>query len=110
MEAPKNAALRSAIEMLGSQRALADALGITPVAVGQWLQEGCNKNARRVPPKQCVRIERLTNGVVSRRDLRPDDWQDFWPDPVISEKKPTQALTQQAQVATETVALGVAHA
>ena len=92
--------------MLGSQRALADALGITPVAVGQWLQEGCNKNARRVPPKQCVRIERLTNGVVSRRDLRPDDWQDFWPDPVISEKKPTQALTQQAQVATETVATG----
>ena len=104
MEAPKNAALRSAIEILGSQRALADALGITPVAVGQWLQEGCNKNARRVPPKQCVRIERLTNGVVSRRDLRPDDWQDFWPDPVISEPKQAQALTRQAPAATESVA------
>ena len=27
-----------------------------------------------------------------------------------SEKNPTQTITQQAQVATETVALGVAHA
>lgn len=38
-------------------------------------------HARRDPsPVLCVAIERFTNGVVSRCDLRPDDWREIWPD------------------------------
>lgn len=28
----------------------------------------------------CVRIESYTHGSVSRKDLRPDDWKDHWPE------------------------------
>jgi DNA-binding transcriptional regulator YdaS (Cro superfamily) len=28
----------------------------------------------------CMAIEDATNRVVTRRDLRPDDWQFYWPD------------------------------
>ncbi|KVE34309.1 transcriptional regulator [Burkholderia sp. TSV86] len=36
----------------------------------------------------CVRIERESSHEVTRRDLRPDDWQDIWPE-----------LTEQKEVA-----------
>lgn len=35
---------------------------------------------RDASPNLAVCIERATNGAVSRRDLRPDDWQDIWPE------------------------------
>lgn len=35
---------------------------------------------RRVPPARCVAIEKATGGVVTRRDLRPDDWMKIWPE------------------------------
>lgn len=35
---------------------------------------------RSVPPARCVAIEKATNGVVTRRDLRPDDWMKIWPE------------------------------
>ncbi len=31
-------------------------------------------------PERCVEIERATNGEVTRRDLRPDDWHRIWPE------------------------------
>jgi len=35
----------------------------------------------RVPgPAYCVRIERVTGGLVRRQDLRPDDYFEIWPD------------------------------
>lgn len=30
--------------------------------------------------KLCVRIERESFGAVTRRDLRPDDWHEIWPE------------------------------
>ncbi|TDG25673.1 Cro/Cl family transcriptional regulator [Paraburkholderia silviterrae] len=30
--------------------------------------------------KLCVRIERESGLVVTRRDLRPDDWYEIWPE------------------------------
>lgn len=71
--------VRRAAEMLGSQVALARALQVTPVTVYQWLHPEAG-NGRQVPPKQCVRIEQLTGGRVTRKHLRPDDWIDFWPE------------------------------
>ena len=31
-------------------------------------------------PVLCVLIERATGGQVTRKDLRPNDWQDIWPE------------------------------
>lgn len=97
-------AVQSAARILGSKAALARALGVTSVTVGQW-QHADPKVGRGVPPKQAVRIERLTSGAVTRRDLRPDDWLDIWPELANA------AIVQSpsAPAATETVAR-VAHA
>lgn len=56
-----------AAEILGSQTALADFLGVSKGAVSQWKDEG-----RRVPAEYCPLIERATNGAVRCEDLRPD--------------------------------------
>ncbi len=33
-----------------------------------------------INPVTCVLIEKHSNGVVSRKDLHPDDWKDIWPE------------------------------
>ena len=43
------------------------------VRFGNWKMRG-------VPIEQCVPIERATLGAVTRKDLRPDDWADIWPE------------------------------
>lgn len=53
---------------------LAAELGVTPSYLSQC------KNQKDAPIMWCVRIERLTNGQVTRRDLRPDDWYEIWPE------------------------------
>lgn len=59
-----------AARILGSQVALAAALGVTKAAVGQWKLED-----RKVPADHCPAIERLTAGAVRCEELRPDvDW------------------------------------
>lgn len=63
MEHPIDAAAK----VVGSQKALADHLGVTKAAVGQWKEPG-----RRVPAEHCPAIERLTSGAVRCEDLRPD--------------------------------------
>lgn len=35
---------------------------------------------RKVPIIYCVAIERVTDGQVTRKDLRPDDWHLIWPE------------------------------
>ena len=36
-------------------------------------------------PIACVLIECATDGAVGRKDLRPDDWRDIWPE--LEDKK-----------------------
>lgn len=67
--------IEKAAEIAGSEKALADWLGVTKAAVWQWKQEG-----RRTPIEHCPEIERRTCGAVTRRDLRPNDWQQIWPE------------------------------
>jgi DNA-binding transcriptional regulator YdaS (Cro superfamily) len=56
-----------AAEILGSQTALAEHLGVSKGAVSQW------KDAdRRVPAEYCPLIERATEGKVRCEELRPD--------------------------------------
>lgn len=59
----------------GSQTELARLLGVTPAAITQW-----RPPYGGVPLRHCVRIEQLTGGLVTRRDLRPDDWRVYWPE------------------------------
>ncbi|WP_186058886.1 YdaS family helix-turn-helix protein [Burkholderia gladioli] len=49
-------------------------LGVAPSVVSQW-----RTGARPVPVKSCVAIERITGGLVARRDLR-SDWREIWPE------------------------------
>lgn len=58
-----------------SQADFADSIGVTQGMVYQWI----NKD-RPVTPIKCVEIENKTNGQVSRKDLRPDDWKRIWPE------------------------------
>lgn len=54
---------------------LARRLGVTPTSVSEW------KTGRKTPdPERCVAIEQITNGEVTRIDLRPDDWHRIWPE------------------------------
>lgn len=57
------------------ESALARLLGVTPGTVNHWLW--CR---RPVSIAQCVRIEQLTQGAVTRQMLRPSDWASIWPD------------------------------
>ena len=57
----------------------------------------------------CVSIERETRGLVTRQHLRPDDWQDIWPELADSEQNQPCALAQQAQSAIDSEAKEVAH-
>lgn len=57
----------AAAKLVGSQQALASALGVTKAAVNQWMHPG-----RRVPAEHCPLIERLTAGAVKCEELRPD--------------------------------------
>lgn len=60
-----------ASDAVGGAVRLAALLEVSPQAISNWKERG-------VPIERCVAIERLTN--VSRRDLRPDDWEDIWPE------------------------------
>ncbi|MBP7572597.1 MAG: helix-turn-helix domain-containing protein [Rhodoferax sp.] len=58
---------------IGGRLELANALGVTVAAIGNWKTRG-------VPIEHCTAIEQRVNGKVSRRELRPDDWQKIWPE------------------------------
>ena len=67
--------IKTAIAFAGSQAALAGLLGVKQPTVSEWL-----RGERPVPVERIVDIERVTEGAVTRRDLRPDDWHRIWPE------------------------------
>lgn len=64
----------------GRAAALAAALGVSNVTVHLWVH-----GRRSVPPMRAVAIERETGGAVTRRDLRPNDWAQIWPELAATE-------------------------
>lgn len=50
---------------------------------------------RRASPALARRIEDSTAGAVTRRDLRPDDWGDIWPE-LVDAEHPWPARAQEA--------------
>lgn len=67
--------VRTACSFLGTPAAFARALEVKPQTVSQWLS-----GKRSVPPGRCPQIEKLTKGAVTRRDLRPHDYAQIWPE------------------------------
>ena len=56
-----------AVEIMGSQVALARALNVSQARVWNWLNRGDT-----VPAEVCRGIEKATDGQVTVHDLRPD--------------------------------------
>lgn len=59
-------ALKMAIEIAGSQLALAQNLGIKSPSIDGW------RKRHKVPAERCAQIETLSHGRVTRAMLRPD--------------------------------------
>lgn len=78
--------LESAIAAVDGVGKLADAIGVRQSAISNWRARGTTPDAA-----YCVAIERATNGAVTRRDLRPDDWQKIWPELVTADQPQEQA-------------------
>lgn len=72
--------LEIAADCVGGQNRLADILGVSTQAIGNWKQRG-------VPIERCVDIENAASGAVTRRDLRPTDWQAIWPELISAAEK-----------------------
>jgi DNA-binding transcriptional regulator YdaS (Cro superfamily) len=59
----------------GRQAALARHLGIKPPQVADWIS-----GDKPVPVVHMAAIEAFTNGAVTRREMRPDDFAHIWPE------------------------------
>jgi len=66
---------KRACGLVGGASALARILGRSASEISQWVSGN-----RPIPLIAAPAIERATNGAVTRRDLRPDDWHLIWPE------------------------------
>ena len=49
-------------------------LGVSARLMAYWRKSG------DFPPKVCVSVEKMTNGVVNRKMMRPNDFAEIWPE------------------------------
>jgi DNA-binding transcriptional regulator YdaS (Cro superfamily) len=86
--------IQNAISQVGGVTNLARALGVTPQAVCFW-----RDGKRKIPAEKCSAVELATAGATSRKDLRPDDWREIWPElasAIVSQPQPAaQAGAEQ---------------
>ena len=67
--------LKTYIQTAESVGSLARRLKIPAALMSQW-----HTGVRPVPIERAVQIEQITDGAVTRRDLRPNDWDRIWPE------------------------------
>ena len=96
--------LKQAVDEI-SLKVAADLLAITPQRLSNWMERG-------VPVELCAVVDSKLG--VSRKVLRPDDWFLIWPEmdgaqAIVDAQIQPQAPASQALVATENVAVEVAH-
>jgi DNA-binding transcriptional regulator YdaS (Cro superfamily) len=60
---------------------LSKRMNVPSVSLSNWAN-----GKRPIPIKWMPVIEKETNGEVSRKDLRPDDWHLIWPELAQSDK------------------------
>ena len=64
------------VEHYKTHLAVAKVLGYSDLRnVSAWVN-----GLRPFPPEHCVTIERESEGVITRLELRPDDWDKYWPE------------------------------
>jgi len=78
-----NTIIKKAVDVVGSQAALAKSLNVSAPFVNDLLHA-----RKRVPAELCGGIENATQGAVTRYDLRPDVFGDA---PVADTKKKRSA-------------------
>lgn len=71
----------------GGAAILAESIGISPSYLSQMASGATN-----ISPENAVKIETTTNGLVTRQELRPSDWEAIWPE--LTNK---HLFTQRAQ-------------
>ena len=59
----------------GSLVFLAKQIGAHTPDLSSW-----STKKKPIPVRFCTAIELAANGTVTRKDLRPDDWQEIWPE------------------------------
>ncbi|VEJ54594.1 transcriptional regulator [Pragia fontium] len=59
----------------GGAKQLASQLSVSSSFLSQMAS-----GAAAISPERCVLIESLTGGAVTRKDLKPSDWQKIWPE------------------------------
>lgn len=69
-----NKAFQRACDIVGAAN-LARHLGVTPQAINEW-----KKGKRPVPVSHGASIEEATKGVITRKEMFPDDWEKIWPE------------------------------
>ena len=62
-------------EQRGRPAELARLLGVRPPVVHDWIT-----GKKAIPAIRCKAIESITMGAVTCREMRPDDWRDYWPE------------------------------
>lgn len=70
----------------GVKSDLARSIGVNTQLVWQW-----GAGVRPVPIERCLPIERATAGAVTRKDLRPEDWAEIWPEAAQADWRPVGA-------------------
>ena len=71
-----------AIEHVRGVGKLASLIGVRQSVVSNW-----RKRNSIIDAAKCVAIEFATDGKVTRKDLRPDDWHRIWPE-LVKYKRP----------------------
>ena len=71
-------AVRRAAKIRNGLSSLGVAIGLPAATAKATVWAWTNRGT--VPIEHCAAIEQATNGAVTRRDLRPDDWQRIWPE------------------------------
>jgi DNA-binding transcriptional regulator YdaS (Cro superfamily) len=61
-----NVGVQKAADLVGGQTALANLCGVKQAHVWKWLR------MERIPAERAIQIELVTEGRVTRQDLRPD--------------------------------------
>ena len=59
----------------GHAKELAKSLGVSKSFLSQMVS-----GVAAISPERCVQIESLTNGIVTRKDLKPNNWEEIWPE------------------------------
>lgn len=62
--------IQEAVKIAGTQKALADGIGISQQGVSYLLTD-----AKDCSPEIAAAIDRFTQGKISKSDLRPDIWE-----------------------------------